>query len=39
MQLLHAAAKTNAVFDDLNLLSHAGLAPAMALAGRPACPP
>ena len=34
MQLLHAAAKTNAVFDDPNLLSHAGLAPAMALAGR-----
>ena len=34
MQLLHATAKTRAVFDDPNLIAHAGLAPVMALAGR-----
>ena len=34
MQLLHAAARTRAVFDDPNLLAHAGLAPLLALAGR-----
>ena len=32
MQLLHAAAKTHASFDDPNLVSHAGLVPAMRLA-------
>lgn len=32
MQLLHAAAKTHARFDDPNLVSHAGLVPAMRLA-------
>lgn len=32
MQLLHAAGKTRASFDDPNLVSHAGLVPAMRLA-------
>lgn len=32
MRLLHAAAKTHARFDDPNLVSHAGLVPAMRLA-------
>jgi hypothetical protein len=32
MQLLHTAAKTNAAFDDPNLVSHAGLVPAVRLA-------
>lgn len=34
MQLLHAAAKTDAAFDDENLVSAAGLAPVMRLAQR-----
>lgn len=34
MQLLHALAKTSAVFDDPNLISHAGLVPLAALAER-----
>jgi hypothetical protein len=34
VQLLHSPARTRAVFDDPNLLAHAGLAPLMALAGR-----
>ena len=34
MQLLHALARTRAEFDDPNLVSHAGLLPVMALAGR-----
>ena len=34
MQLLHSLAKTHASFDDPNLVSHAGLVPVMALAGR-----
>ena len=34
MQLLHSLAKTRASFDDPNLVSHAGLVPVMALAGR-----
>lgn len=40
MQLLHALAKTRAVFDDPNLISHAGLVPLAApaeRAGLPAC--
>ncbi|BCO36389.1 hypothetical protein [Mycobacterium heckeshornense] len=32
MRLLHAAGKTRASFDDPNLVSHAGLVPAMRLA-------
>ena len=32
MRLLHTAAKTNATFDDPNLVSHTGLVPAMRLA-------
>jgi Transposase DDE domain group 1 len=32
MRLLHTAAKTNATFDDPNLVSHAGLVPAVRLA-------
>ncbi|HYB39030.1 MAG TPA: hypothetical protein VEF72_27085 [Mycobacterium sp.] len=32
MQLLHAAGKTHARFDDPSLVSHAGLVPAMRLA-------
>jgi hypothetical protein len=32
MRLLHAAAKTHATFDDPNLVSHAGLVPAVRLA-------
>ena len=38
MQLLHALAKTHASFDDTHLVSHAGLVPAMALAGRAGLP-
>ncbi len=34
MRLLHALAKTIASFDDPHLVSHAGLVPVMALAGR-----
>ena len=34
MQLLHSPTRTRAVFDDPNLLAHAGLAPLMALAER-----
>jgi hypothetical protein len=34
VQLLHALAKTNAAFDDPNLVASAGLVPLMALAGR-----
>ena len=34
MQLLHSSARTRAVFDDPNLLAHAGLAPLMTLAER-----
>ncbi len=33
MRLLHTAAKTSATFDDPNLVSHAGLVPAVRLAG------
>jgi hypothetical protein len=32
MRLLHTAAKTRAMFDDANLVSHAGLVPAVRLA-------
>jgi Transposase DDE domain group 1 len=38
VQLLHSPARTRAVFDDPNLLSHAGLAPLMALAERAGLP-
>ena len=38
MQLLHSARKTHATFDDPNLVSHAGLVPVMALAGRAGLP-
>jgi Transposase DDE domain group 1 len=34
VQLLHALARASAEFDDPNLVSHAGLVPVMALAGR-----
>jgi len=34
VRLLHSLAKTRASFDDPNLVSHAGLVPVMALAGR-----
>ena len=34
MRLLHSLARTRASFDDPNLVSHAGLVPVMALAGR-----
>jgi hypothetical protein len=34
VRLLHSLAKTRATFDDPNLVSHAGLVPVMALAGR-----
>ena len=34
MRLLHSLARTCASFDDPNLVSHAGLVPAMALAER-----
>ncbi len=34
MRLLHSLAKAHASFDDPNLVSHAGLVPVMALAGR-----
>lgn len=38
MRLLHSPARTRAVFDDPNLLAHAGLAPLLALAGRAGLP-
>lgn len=38
MRLSHSLDKTRAVFDDPNLLTHAGLAPLMALADRAALP-
>jgi hypothetical protein len=38
VQLLHSPARTRAVFDDPNLLAHAGLAPLLALAGRAGLP-
>jgi hypothetical protein len=38
VQLLHSTAKTHATFDDPNLVSHAGLLPVMALAGRAGLP-
>ena len=38
MQLLHSPARTRAVFDDPNLLAHAGLAPLLTLAGRAGLP-
>ena len=38
MRLLHSLAKTHASFDDPNLVSHAGLVPVMALAGRAGLP-
>jgi hypothetical protein len=34
VQLLHSPAKTHASFDDPHLVSHAGVAPVMALADR-----
>ena len=34
MRLLHSLVKTHALFDDPNLVSHAGLVPVMALAER-----
>ncbi|HEY1003949.1 MAG TPA: IS1380 family transposase, partial [Streptosporangiaceae bacterium] len=34
MRLLHSLAKTQASFDDPNLVSHVGLVPVMALADR-----
>ena len=38
MRLSHSLDKTRAVFDDPNLLTHAGLVPLMALAGRAGLP-
>jgi hypothetical protein len=38
VRLLHSLAKTHASFDDPNLVSHAGLVPVMALAGRAGLP-
>jgi hypothetical protein len=38
VQLLHALARTSAEFDDPSLVSHAGLVPVMALAGRAGLP-
>jgi Transposase DDE domain group 1 len=38
VQLLHSPARTRAVFDDPNLLAHAGLAPLLTLAGRAGLP-
>jgi hypothetical protein len=38
VRLSHSPARTRAVFDDPNLLSHAGLAPLMALADRAGLP-
>jgi hypothetical protein len=38
VRLLHSPARTRAVFDDPNLLAHAGLAPLLALAGRAGLP-
>jgi hypothetical protein len=34
VRLLHSLARTHTSFDDPNLVSHAGLVPVMALAGR-----
>jgi hypothetical protein len=38
VRLLHSPARTRAVFDDPNLLAHAGLAPFLTLAGRAGLP-
>jgi hypothetical protein len=38
VRLLHSLARTRASFDDPNLVSHAGLVPVMALAGRAGLP-
>jgi len=38
VRLLHSPARTRAVFDDPNLLAHAGLAPVLALASRAGLP-
>jgi hypothetical protein len=38
VRLLHSLAKTHATFDDPDLVSHAGLLPVMALAGRAGLP-
>jgi hypothetical protein len=38
VQLLHSPVRTRAVFDDPNLLAHAGLGPLVALAGRAGLP-
>jgi Transposase DDE domain group 1 len=38
VRLFHSLAKTHASFDDPNLVSHAGLVPVMALAGRAGLP-
>jgi hypothetical protein len=38
VQLLHSLARAHASFDDPNLVSHAGLVPVMALAGRAGLP-
>ncbi len=38
MQLSHSLARTSAVFDDPNLVSHGGLVPVMALAERTGLP-
>ena len=38
MRLLHSPARTRVVFDDPNLLAHAGLAPLLALADRAGLP-
>ena len=38
MRLSHTPARTSAVFDDPNLVSHAGLVPVMALAERAGLP-
>ena len=38
MRLLHSLAKTHAMFDDPNLVSHAGLVPVMALTHRAGLP-
>ena len=38
VRLLHSPARTRAVFDDPNLLAHAGLAPLMVLAERAGLP-
>jgi hypothetical protein len=38
VRLLHSLAKTHASFDDPTLVSHAGMVPVMALAGRAGLP-